>query len=407
MYFYLSDSLTRKFIFELRQFWQHHPKFRDLVDNIQGKYSFKERPQRGIIVKTGGGSHVSLAPDHYKGMVLSYCYLAKAVGKPGLAVEWVREDGRAIQANGGVFPSPPGVYYIDIVSGSQYGLDTEMGFFVDPLLDVRAEQVTSVDATTYQFQNAPVAGTTRIFEMPAGFLFHEGTNYTLTLDGEGKPTGEVILTAALDGGRWLQADYRYSATSTGPFPLVEQHANNQAIPGVVMAFGRRVEVGDQLGVVVQAARYPSALEYGGRWAMSVEFEVMARDVYDQREILDWSVMALYAVARGRLSSEGIEILTVSLGGESEEVYDETGDDYFYNGSFSIDLETEWSIHVPLNLWLRQVAPLTNAEAKILAGLPEDQLPGKDGNIKALADIGLENVRDPFWTGNRGTFESIK
>ncbi len=407
MYFYLTDSLTRKFIYELRQFWQHHPKFRGMVDSIQGKYSFKERPQQSIVVKTSGGSHISLSPDHYKGMVMSHVYLAKRVGKPGLSVEWVREDAVAIQNNDGRFPSPPGVYYIDVVDGATNGLTTKMGFFVDPLIDVRSEQVTSIDASTYQLATPPLAGTLRLFEMPAGFLLRETVNYTVTLDEQDKPTGEIKLIEPLTGGRTLQADYRWVDESRGPFPLVEQFADNRAIPGVVLAFGRRAEVGDQLGVVVQPIRYPSALEYGGRWTMTVEFEVMARDVHDQREIYDWSVMALYAIARSRLSTEGIEILSVGLGGESEEVYDETGDDYFYNASFTLDVETEWSQHIPLNVWLRQVAPLTEAEAKVIAGLPDDQLPGRDGDIKALADLGLEDNRDPFWSGKKGTFETIK
>ena len=407
MYFHLTSSLTDKFIHELRQFWQYHPKFRGMVDNIQGKYSFKERPQQSIVVKTSGGSHVSLSPDHYKGMVMSYVYLAKRVGKPGLSVEWVREDALAIQANDGLFPSPPGVYYIDVVDGPTNGLNVPMGFYVDPLLDVRAEQVTNIDASTSQLEKPPLAGTLRLFEMPAGYLLRETTNYTLTLDVEGKPTGEINLVEPLTGGRTLQADYRWPEASQGPYPLKEQFSNNRAIPGCVIAFGRRAEIGDQLGVVVQPLRYPAALEYGGRWAMTVEFEVTARDVHDQREIYDWSVMALYAIARGRLSSEGIEILNVGLGGESEEVFDETGDDYFYNASFTLDVETEWSQHIPLNVWLRQVAPLTEEEAAIIAGLSDDDLPGEDGNIKALANLDLEDNRDPFWSGRRGTFETIK
>lgn len=401
MYFFLSDGLTRKFIEELRAFWQHHPKYRDVVDNIQGKYSFKERPQRGIIVKASGGSHVSLAPDHYKGVVHSYCYLAKKVGKPGVAIEWVREDARAIQDNGGAFPSAPGAYFIDVVDGPENGLpNNPVAFFVDPLLDVRSEQVTRVDDSTYQLLQTPVPGSLRLFEMPAGFLLYEGTNYALN-------GGEITLTEPLTGGRWLQADYRYEGASVGPFPLIEQHANNTAIPGVVMAFGRRVEIGDQMAVVVQDARHPAALEYGGRWAMTVEFEIMARDVYDQRELTDWSVMALFALARSRLSTEGIEIMNVGLGGESEQVYDETGDDYFYNGSFTIDVETEWAVHVPLAIWLRVAAPLTNEQAKVVAGLPDDELPGQDGNIQPLADLGLEGVQDPYWAGRRGTFEVIR
>ena len=71
------------------------------------------------------------------------------------------------------------------------------------------------------------------------------------------------------------------------------------------------------------------------------------------------------------------------------------------------METEWSQHIPLNVWLRQVAPLTEEEAAIIAGLSDDDLPGEDGNIKALANLDLEDNRDPFWSGRRGTFETIK
>lgn len=398
----MTDALTRRFIYELREFWKYHPKHRDMVDSIQGKYSFKERPQKGILVKASGGSHVALSADNYKGMVLSYVFLTKVNNKPGVALEWVHEDGRAIQENGGFFPSTPGVYYIDIVKEAD-----KVQFYVDPLLDVYHEQPLQTDANTLQLQNTPVAGSIRLFEMPSGFLYQEGVNYSVSLDAQGNPTGEINLTQPLSGGLYLQADYRYEGESLGPYPIYEMHANNQAIPGCILAFGRRVEVGDQMAVVVQDIRRPAALEYGGRWTLSFDFDVFARDVYDQREIQDSSVMLFQGLRRGVLSSEGIEVNSVSMGGESEEVYDETGDDYYYNSSFSMEVETEWSIHVPLVTWLRQVSPLTNAHAKEVAGYTEDQLIGEDGDIQGLASLNLQSVQDPFWSGRSGTFEMIR
>ncbi len=52
MYNFLTEATKRRFILELRRFWQYHPKYRDIVDHIQNKYSFRERPQYGIILKT-------------------------------------------------------------------------------------------------------------------------------------------------------------------------------------------------------------------------------------------------------------------------------------------------------------------------------------------------------------------
>ena len=390
---------------ELRNYWQHHPRYRDIVDRIQGKYSFSGRPQEGIIVKTTGGSQVVLSADNFKGTIKSYVSLTRYQNYPGVAIEWVREDSRAIQANSGLFPSPPGVYYIEV---TQHDLETARGqFYVDPLLDQYHEQVTQVDTTHFTLQNAPVAGSVRLFEQPAGYMLYEGEQYTLTRDEQGVPNGEIVLDTALGSGRYLTADYRYPGESTGPHDLFEMHANHKAIPGVVLAFGRRIERGDRMAVVVQDIRRPSALEYGGRWSITLDIEVIARDVYAQADIADQSVIYLWGIARSRLSTEGIEIMDLSMGGESEEVYDEAGDDYFYLSTFSLTAEVEWSVHVPLNLFLRQAAPLTVEQAKAMASLPDTALAGEQGNIQGLENLMLESVTDPFWSGRRGSFEIIR
>jgi len=398
MYFRLTSALKRRFIMELRNFWQQHPRYRDLPENIQGKYSFKERPQHGIIVKTGSANRVDLSADNYLGVVKSYVSLAKVKNYPGQALEWVREDSVAIQQNGGQFPSPPGVYFIDLTEDDQY--------YVDQLLDIYREAVMLSDATTGMLANPPLRGTLRLYEMPSGYQLVEGENYTLSVDAQGAPTGEIQLLQALTGGRTLVADYRTVGTTTGPHLLVPERANNQVIPGVVLAFGRRNEKGDRLAVVVENIRRPAALEYGGKWELTLDFDVMARDVYAQQEIADQTVVFLYGVLRSYLSSEGIEITDVTLGGESEEPYDENGDDYFYTSSFSMTVQTDWSIHVPLSTFLRMVTPMTVAQARRIALMSDDELAGWQGDIVMLESLGLEAISDPFFSGRVGTFEVI-
>lgn len=403
MYFTLTAALKRRFIDELRRFWSYHPKYRDdLPHNIQGKFSFKERPQHGIIVKTGSGTRVDLSADNYLGIIESYCLLTRVTGKAGLSVEWVREDARAIQANNGVFPSKPGIYYVDVQEEAG-----NLVFYVDPLLDVYHEPVSLLTDSTAQLQQPPLAGTLRLYEMPSGFKYVEGVNYTLDVDLSGNLTGGITLLAPMTGGRWLQADYRYPVESRGPFLIKEMHANNTAIPGVVLAFGRRAEAGDQFAVMVHDIRRQAYMEYGGRWDMTLEFDVMSRDVHAQQEITDFSVIYLWGVLRSRLSHQGIEITDVSMGGESEEVWDETGDDYIYTANFSVTAQTEWSIHVPIDGWMRTVAPLTASQAAQIAGMADGDLPGQDGNIKVLESLGLEAVQDPFWSGKMGTFELVR
>jgi len=384
---------------ELRRYWVYHPKYADLVNNIQGKYSFEERPQHGMVVRVGGGSQFTLSSDNYVGVVVSHTYLAKVKNYPGVAIEWVREDAVAIQNNGGSFPSAPGVYFIELTGDEE--------FYVDPLLDVINEHVTQVDSLTYRIQQAPLEGTLRLFEMPAGYQLYEPDAYTLTRDAQGKPTGEIILKNILTRGRYLAADYRYVRPSTGPHKLYPTYANNTVIPGVVLAFGNRNKKGDRMAVVVEPVRSPSALEYGGRWDVSFDIEIMSRDVDAQEEITDQTLIYLFGILRSYLSTEGIEMLDISLGGEAEEVYDENGDDYFYTSSLSLTLQAEWSIHLPLGVFLRQANPLTLGEVKRLSGLPDEAVAQIQSNIRMLESLDLEVISDPFFGGRGYSYETIK
>ena len=401
MYYHLTTAVQRRFILELRRYWSYHPKFRDMVDNIQGKFSFKERPQRGIILKTSSANQVQLSSDNYLGIVESYVHLAKVPNYPGLAIEWVREDSRAIQDNQGLFPSSAGIYYMEFTEDNQ--------FYVDPLLDVIDETALQVDSTTYQLQNAPLNGTTKLFEMPGSLPMYEDTNYTLTLDTEGKPTGEIQLLRALGSNGSISADYRYTGTTTGPWTFNENTALVQPIPGVVMAFGRRAEKGDRVAVVVQRKRQPAAQEFGGRWDISLDFEVLSRDVHEQREIVDQTVMYLWGVARNRLSTEGIEIVNVTMGGESEEPYDDSGGtDYFYNAQFSVEVQTDWAIHVPLAATIRRVQPQTHAQAQAAAGMDDDELvESEEGNLTVVEQLGLQSFQDPYFVDRTRNFEKIR
>lgn len=411
MYFALTEALKRRFILELRRFWSSHPRYRDIVNHIEGKYSFRERPSYGIIVKTGAGNRVDLSPDNYMGVIESYVYLNKIKDFPGLSIEWVREDSVAIQDNGGRFPSPPGVYFIEVTTDPNNPDPNSPAewFYVDPLLEIVQEQVTLVDPSTAQLQHPPRAGSQRIYEMPAGYMLYEGAdaNYTLELDPQGNPTGQINLTSPLTGGRYLTADYRYVGETTGPWQFVPGRAHYQAIPGVVLAFGRRNQKGDRQAVVVQQFRHPAALEYGGRWEMVLDFDVLSRDVYAQQEIADMTVIYLWGVLRSYLSSEGIEMTSIDLGGESEEIYDENGDDYFYNSSFSVTVSTEWHIDVPLAVFLRQAIPLTVEQARALAGMSDEEVSQQTNNIKMLETLNLEASVDPFFSNRSSTFEVIK
>jgi len=415
LYYALTEATKRRFIQELRAFWSFNPRYRDIVDHIQGKYSFRERPQYGIVLKSSAANQVQLSADNFVGTVISYIQLAQFEDQPMMAVEWIREDGRAIQdataANGGVpiFPSPAGIYYIEVVQAETepaYSAEPTLDFYVDPLIDVRDETPGKVvDDFHYQLTHDFVPGTAVVYEMPGAVQLVPDVNYT-----EDPAAGQIILVNPLGRGAYLSVDYRYQAPSTGPWRIEQNFANNKAIPGAVIVFGRQAAAGSKMAVVVHSRRQPTALEYGGKWEINLDFDVLARDVYAQQEITDATVQFLWGVARTRLSTQGIEITTVSMGGESEEIYDENGDDYFYNGSFSVTALTDWAIHVPLAATIRRVSAQTSDQVAAAAAMTDEELAAADPNliqnIKVMRSLGLRPVEDPFFFPGKD-YETIR
>jgi hypothetical protein len=404
----LTLAVKKRIIYELRKFWAMDPVYKGMVKNIQGQYSFRERPCQGMIVKSSGASTMQLSADNFQGTVHSYVNLDKVANFPGLAVEWVTENTVAIQNNRGVFPSPRGIYYIaveqeEVSIGGQ--AQERLVFYVDPLLDRVDETPTQLSPLQFQVQNGGfLEGSLRIVELPGNLQLIEDVNYTAD-----PATGIITLVNPLPNNTWLSCDYRYPGTSTGPHLIRENHTNVIAIPGVNLAFGRRIEGGDRLAVIIHDRRQAVALEYGGRWEINFDIDIITGDVNAAMEVSDRTFLYLFGVLRSHLSWEGIEITSVAYGGEVEEIRDDTEDNYFYNGSLTMTLLSDWAIYVPLSAMIRQVSPQTKEQAEEAAGLTDEQLveQGEPNQVQAVGDLRLTAVRDPFFRGRNRNYEVIK
>ena len=355
MYFFLTREVKRLLINEIRDFWATHPRYQNLVDNIQGKYSFKDRPQQAIVVKTGSASKVQFSPDNFMGTGQSYVTLAKLPGYPGVSVEWIREDSLAIQVNRGSFPSPPGVYYCEMTE--------EDAFHVDPLLDVRAETLSMVTESEGLLPMVPFEGSLRLYENPSSRMLRPGTDYTVGEDGV-----TIYFSSAIPSQVTVVADYRYAGVTTGPWVVLPYSGYHKPIPGCVLAFGGQFAKGDRFAVIVSNTREDAFLEYGGKWELSVDIDIIARDSNEQTVIADRTTMFLWAQLRSRLIDRGIDIQDVSMGGESE--------DYFYNSTISMTIQADWSMYEPL-------IPKILSFEETVGSLP---------NVLAMTPF-----RDPFFT----------
>lgn len=349
-------SLKRRLILELKDSFGRHPVYRKITPFIQNRFSFKERPQFGIVVKGSSANKVALAADNYVGIIQSHVMLAY-VGQPAYPLEWIREDLKTVQKFGGM-PTAPGVYYVEIVKAP-----TDSGeqgaFMVDPLLTVTEEPVlmfqTGIEREA-QLQQVPIRETLRLYEN-RNFLLQEDVDYSVNYS-----TGAITLLTSFGPGSTLSADYRYPGTTLGPLPFYWNTPDNTTLPGVVLAFGKRAEDGQKVAVVVYQDRVDAAKAFGGKFEVSFDLDVIARDTVQMEEIADLTMMYLWAHKKERLEFEGIEIMDVSMGGEAEEIADETGEEFFYQASLSVQLRADWEAHVPLPLTISKLSPGVKAVA---------------------------------------------
>lgn len=383
---------------ELQDSFSKHPNYNKIVPYIQTKYSFKERPQFGIVIKGSSVNKVQLSADNFLGVVQSHVMLSY-LAKPSYMLEWVREDMAAVRANGDRMPLAPGVYYLECLEAPTN--PNEPGsFMIDPLLTITDEPVIQFESGIErhaQVQNLPLPGTFSLWENRNHRLI-EGKDYTIDYT-----TGQILLTSRFYPNSIITADYRTPAASIGPIPFYWNKADFTSLPGVVLAFGKRAAKGDKVAVQVYQDRRDAANAFGGRLDVSFDLDVISADPIQMEEIADFAFMSIWNEKRPILSTEGIEVVDVTIGGEAEEQYDETGNLFYYNASMSLQLQTDWEAHSPLPLTIGKVTSLS----------PEaERSHNYDRETDALSNIvpvssNLVFATSPIIVGRSNTFERIR
>lgn len=397
MYYNLVSTLKRRLILELQDSFSRHPVYRKIVPHIHNRFAFDERPQYGIVVKGSTSNKVQLAGDNFLGFIESYVMLTYVDG-PAHMLEWVREDTATIRANNGKMPTAPGVYYFECLKAPENAGDFGE-FAIDPLLTVTDETVLIAVSGLEQearLQHVPAPRSVRLWENHNQPLLVD-RDYTLD------PGGNIQFLTRFYPGGIITADYRYPIASIGPKKFMWNRADAETIPGVVLAFGKRAREGDKFAVVITSDRVDVAQAYGGKFEASFDLDVIAQDPTQLEEITDFAFMSLWGEKKAALEYEGIEILDVTMGGESEEPVNDTSDEYQYMANLSVQLRADWEIHVPLPLTFSRVS-LASREVEQEVD-PKTRASGP-GGLQQTAKGNLFYATAPTIPGRNHAFERI-
>jgi hypothetical protein len=396
---WLTNASKKRIVRELRKILYDHPRYRADSNNVQVKFAFTERPQRGIIVNNTTAERVKLSADNYVARLSSFCMLTYVGNKPGTSIEWVRENYPLLEEfspQRDIFPSPPGVYKIKIKSIPDDARSIPGQFTIDPILTVLNEPLItfqiSIPMTAQLSHDSIYPGSVRLY-LNGRTPILEGVDFSVN-----SATGEITFLRTTPVGDKVYADYRYIIPTQGPFPFNSEATDLTSIPGVVIAFGDRIQDCDEMAIVVTDDRTEVAEIYGGKYEVTFSLVVFSRDTEDREKLSDYVVIKVLEI-QNALGYEGLELLDISPGGEEEEVYNATIDDYYYESAVTLSMRVDWEIQKALPVVVWRVEQTSKAV--------EDQTGYLDGTvITDLVKIGrqIELVGLPTVEGKELGFE---
>jgi len=344
---WLTNATKHRLIGELRAILNDHPRYRSDSGNVVNKFSFKERPQRGIVVSGTSADRVGLSANDYIGRLTSFVMLTPYQNWPGTSIEWVRENFPLLEqysARRDIFPSPPGAYLIEIRTLPDRARSVPGTFIVKPHPTVNGEPLLILSdpaGAEAQISNIPLyEGALRLWLYGRRPLLQD-VDYSVDW-----ASGAITFLKTLPSDAVIEADYRYVVPERGPYQFDLEKANVDAIPGAVLAFGDRAQDCDKMVVVVTDTRAEVCEVFGGKFEVHFDLTVFSRDSEDREKFSDYVVSS---VLNRKLAwgFEGLELLDVAPGGESEEIYNAEIDDYYYDSAVSLTLRVDWESYVPL------------------------------------------------------------
>lgn len=292
--------------------------------------------------------------------------LAPIKDSPGTTLEWARENFTVLEGvspDRSVFPTPPGVYVVEVQKLPDDARQIAGDFIVDPIITVLSEPLivfnSSADVTAQLSHPDVYPGSVRLYLNNRRSLV-TGVDFSVDY-----LTGEVSFLKTTPAGDSIFADYRYQLPQQGPFPFYRDWTDTASIPGAILAFGDRVQAKDQMAIVVTSDRTEVAEVYGGKFEITFNLVVFSRDAEDRERMSDY-IIAKFLERQSELGFDGLELLDISPGGENEEVYNTEIDDYYYESAVNLSLRVDWEMWYPLPIVINR-AELTSQQTEIQSG----------------------------------------
>jgi hypothetical protein len=345
MLFCITNAIKKKLCLIFQDILSKHPVFEKV--QVYTKFPETERPKNAIVIRAASANSQKLAINNFITTDHSFCTLANLKGIEGNSIEWVKDDVKNIDKL-----SPPGFYIVKIISHEentnkfQFKIDQYL-ICDDEILDLQFIKNT-VGAV---LKNAPINPKSEIIHSQNNdFDFKPNIDYTIDYS-----TGEILFKSDVHQYAPITVDYQILGAEQGPFTTEYYYLDNKSIPGVILAFGERLKVGDEQVVFLDMSKTASANVFGGRWQLGMSVQVISQSPDQQERLADYIISAFWADYQMRLTDEGISILDFAISAESENLEHEITDEYSFTADINFTTEVDWELHYPIIKTLRRIS----------------------------------------------------
>lgn len=335
MFYRVTNTVKKILINEIKEVIKDHPDFYDV--DVRNKFKGLERDKKSIIVMNASASKMKLSINNFLGTIESFSTLANLKEKRGNALEWIRDDLKNIKSL-----VPAGFYILHMDTDKSFIIEQYISF--SELLFPEYEGPNKTSHLKYKNVNP----NSELITDNRGLKLLRNQHYTI--DNENGVVTFLIEPTDYDG---LNIKYKYIGKTKGPYSITEYELNNEAIPGVILAFGDRLREGDVQLIEVSEKREDTAKAYGGAWSLSFDFNILTQDSDALERLSDFVADSIWTLEE-KFVDMGMPILDISLSGESEEQELDVPDEYNFQSSLSITMQVEWEVHRPIMGRIEQI-----------------------------------------------------
>jgi len=313
-----------------------HPDLKDTL--ISNKMPARDIPNKAVIITNSPANQKKLSfDDLIESNVSSRVSLARTVEGPSTSIEWAMDNPAIVRGD----MVADGYYFTKILTVPT--VNSSGSYSINPVAKI--QDTFEGSESSKVLTNPPLEGKMTVYTTHLGsYHRHLLSPVHYVYDSS---TNEVVLAKALPNETVI-IEYFATQPTLGPFEFKKNSIDITSLPGVSVAFGERVYLGDQQVLNINNPdNSPSRVDiYGGFYEISLDITVRAQDPGDQERLADYVSVWIWE-KRKELEESNIIISDMGLGGESTDSEVEVSSVPFFEASLSLSITTYWEMRKPL------------------------------------------------------------